>query len=196
MKYRIPKEWSDLKIKQFIELRAALEMRDVDQLDRNVYIVSALLGKDIESVEANLSLSELHSVIAKTTFTKELPTKKPASKFVLAGKLWRVDLEMKDILPAQYIDLSLLTKTEEDIIENMHEIMAVFCRPYFKKKYDSKKAKEYAGIFYHEMPCDFAYASALFFYHLYKVLLAGTQTYLLEEAEKLTKEVISQSQSA
>lgn len=186
---RIPQKWSDLKIKQFIELRAALEMRDIESLDRNVLIVSALLDKPVEWVEENLSLVDLTNIIGQCTFTKELPPAKAAKRFFLGGKLWRMDLEMKNILPAQYIDISLLTKTDEDIIENMHKIMAIFCRPWYQRKYDSRKAEKYAEIFYKDMSSDFAYSSALFFYHLYTASLDATRTYLLKQAEELMKKV-------
>lgn len=186
---KTPQSWKELKINQFIELRAALEMRDIDALDRNVLIVAALLNKRVYWVEENLSLSDVAKVISEAKFTTELPQGKAARRFILGGRLWKVDLNVNEILPAQYIDLSLITKTEEDVIDNLHKIMAIFCRPITQKKYDSKKAAGYAELFYTKMSSEFAYQTALFFYHLYNELHAATQTYLVQQAEKIMSEV-------
>lgn len=193
---KLPSSWHDLKINQFIELRAALEMRDVDALDRNVLIVSALINKSVEWVEANMSLSDLTNVIANCKFTSELPSGNTAKYFWLGGKLWRVDLDVSKIIPAQYIDLSLITKTEDDVIDNMHKIMSIFCRPISQSKYDSVKAEKHAQLFYQKMSSHFAYTTAVFFYHLFNELFSATQTYLVEQAKAIAMELKNESQLA
>ncbi len=192
---KIPQSWSDLNINQFIELRAALEMRDVEALDRNVLIVSALLNKSVEWVEEHLRLQDLTEIIAQCKFTAQLPSEKPIKYFWLNGTLWKCDLHVNKILPAQYIDLSLITKSEDEIIDNLHKIMAIFCRPIWQGKYNSDKANKHAEVFYKKMNSEVAYSLAVFFCNLYTELYNATQTYLVGEALKNLKEV-NQNQSA
>lgn len=177
MGMRVPQSWKEVSINKFLNIRAALEMRDVDKLDRNVFLAAAILGKSVDWVEDNMTLEQIGEVIRKTTFAAHLPQGKPRKLFYLSGKLWVVELQAKNILPAQLIDLTALTQTPESTIENTARIMATICRPAFRK-YNSDKVDEYAKLFGEKLRFDIAHNTALFFCELYTEFLVATNDYL------------------
>lgn len=171
-------------------------MRDVDNLDRKTLIVSALIDKPEEWVDDNLSLAQCNAIISKTKFIDELPTRPAKARFILGGRLWKIELNPAELVPAQFVDLSILTKTEGDVIDNMHKILAVLCWPHFApKKYDSKKSNEYAELFYNHMPVDYAYGVAVFFCDLLEKYLAATMDYLDTEIQTVMKNLQSKQEA-
>ena len=187
MALTIPKSWKDININQFLQIHAALEMRDIDTLDRNIYLAAALLNTNVDWVEDNMTLQQIGQVIREASFAQEEPKGKVKKYFWLNGRLWKVELEAKNITPAQFFDLSTYTKTPQETVDNVAKIMATICRPVFTK-YDSDKIEARAKMFGEKMRFDFAYATALFFWGLYNKFCDATLTYLAERLKVKTKE--------
>lgn len=187
MALTIPKSWKDININQFLQIHAALEMRDIDTLDRNIYLAAALLNTNVDWVEDNMTLQQIGQVIREASFAQEEPTGKVKKYFWLNGRLWKVELEAKNITPAQFFDLSTYTKTPQETVDNVAKIMATICRPIFTK-YDSDKIESRAKMFGEKMRFDFAYATSLFFWGLYNKFCDATLTYLAERLKVKTKE--------
>lgn len=187
MALTIPKSWKDININQFLQIHAALEMRDIDTLDRNIYLAAALLNTNVDWVEDNMTLQQIGQVIREASFAQEEPTGKVKKYFWLNGRLWKVELEAKNITPAQFFDLSTYTKTPQETVDNVAKIMATICRPIFTK-YDSDKIEARAKMFGEKMRFDFAYATSLFFWGLYNKFCDATLTYLAERLKVKTKE--------
>jgi hypothetical protein len=187
MALTIPKSWKDININQFLQIHAALEMRDIDTLDRNIYLAAALLNTNVDWVEDNMTLQQIGQVIREASFAQEEPTGKVKKYFWLNGRLWKVELEAKNITPAQFFDLSTYTKTPQETVDNVAKIMATICRPVFGK-YDSDKIESRAKMFGEKMRFDFAYATSLFFWGLYNKFCDATLTYLAERLKVKTKE--------
>jgi hypothetical protein len=187
MALTIPKSWKDININQFLQIHAALEMRDIDTLDRNIYLAAALLNTNVDWVEDNMTLQQIGQVIREASFAQEEPKGKVKKYFWLNGRLWKVELEAKNITPAQFFDLSTYTKTPQETVDNVAKIMATICRPIFTK-YDSDKIEARAKMFGEKMRFDFAYATALFFWGLYNKFCDATLTYLADRLKEKTKE--------
>jgi hypothetical protein len=187
MALTIPKSWKDININQFLQIHAALEMRDIDTLDRNIYLAAALLNTNVDWVEDNMTLQQIGQVIREASFAQEEPKGKVKKYFWLNGRLWKVELEAKNITPAQFFDLSTYTKTPQETVDNVAKIMATICRPIFTK-YDSDKIEARAKMFGEKMRFDFAYATSLFFWGLYNKFCDATLTYLAERLKVKTKE--------
>jgi hypothetical protein len=187
MALTIPKSWKDININQFLQIHAALEMRDIDTLDRNIYLAAALLNTNVDWVEDNMTLQQIGQVIREASFAQEEPKGKVKKYFWLSGKLWKVELEAKNITPAQFFDLSTYTKTPQETVDNVAKIMATICRPIFTK-YDSDKIEARAKMFGEKMRFDFAYATSLFFWGLYNKFCDATLTYLADRLKVKTKE--------
>jgi hypothetical protein len=187
MALTIPKSWKDININQFLQIHAALEMRDIDTLDRNIYLAAALLNTNVDWVEDNMTLQQIGQVIREASFAQEEPKGKVKKYFWLNGRLWIVELEAKNITPAQFFDLSTYTKTPQETVDNVAKIMATICRPIFTK-YDSDKIEARAKMFGEKMRFDFAYATSLFFWGLYNKFCNATLTYLADRLKEKTKE--------
>jgi hypothetical protein len=187
MALTIPKSWKDININQFLQIHAALEMRDIDTLDRNIYLAAALINTNVDWVEDNMTLQQIGQVIREASFAQEEPKGKVKKYFWLNGRLWKVELEAKNITPAQFFDLSTYTKTPQETVDNVAKIMATICRPIFTK-YDSDKIEARAKMFGEKMRFDFAYATSLFFWALYNKFCDATLTYLADRLKVKTKE--------
>jgi hypothetical protein len=187
MALTIPKSWKDININQFLQIHAALEMRDIDTLDRNIYLAAALLNTNVDWVEDNMTLQQIGQVIREASFAQEEPKGKVKKYFWLNGRLWKVELEAKNITPAQFFDLSTYTKTPQETVDNVAKIMATICRPIYTK-YDSDKIEARAKMFGEKMRFDFAYATSLFFWGLYNKFCDATLTYLADRLKVKTKE--------
>lgn len=187
MGLKIPKSWSDISINQFLNIQSALEMRDVSKLDRNILLCAAILKTDSEWVEDNMTLEQVYKVIQQTTFAHDLPKARVRKYFWCGGKLFKVELHAKNILPSQFIDISTMTKNSQETLDNTAKIMATICRPVFSK-YDSSKVDEYSKLFGEKLRFDIAYSTALFFWELYNEFLNATLTYLKEQRKALKAE--------
>jgi hypothetical protein len=188
MALTIPKSWKDVSINQFLQIHAALEMRDVDTLDRNIYLAAALLNTSADWVEDNMTLQQIGRLVRETSFAQEEPKGKVKKYFLLAGRLWKVELEAKNITPAQFFDISTYTKTPQETVDNVAKIMATICRPVFGK-YDSNKIEARAKLFGEKMRFDMAYATALFFWSLYNKFCDAILTSLAERLKEKTNQL-------
>lgn len=184
---KIPKSWKQVPINKLLNIHAALEMRDMDKLDRNVYLCSAIIGKSTEWVESNLSLIQIRDIISQCTFAAAMPKDMVRKHFWCGGKLWKVELEAKNITPGQFMDITTYTQTPEQTLENTARIMATICRPVFGK-YDSRKVDEVAKMFGERLRFDVAHSTAVFFCRLYTSFLRTTHDYLVGVKTKMGKE--------
>lgn len=180
---KIPKSWKQVPINKLLNIHAALEMRDIDTLDRNVYLCAAIIDKPTEWVESNLSLIQIRDIISQCTFAVSMPKDMVRKRFWCGGKLWVVELEAKNITPGQFMDITTYTQTREQTVENTARIMATICRPAFGK-YDSRKVNEVAKMFGEQLRFDVAHSTALFFCRLYTSFLTATKDYLMEVKTK------------
>lgn len=188
---KIPKSWRQVPINKLLNIHAALEMRDIDKLDRNVYLCAAIIGKPTEWVESNLSLIQIRDIITQCTFAASMPNDMVRKYFWCGGRLWKVELEAKNITPGQFMDITTYTQTNEQTLENTARIMATICRPVFGK-YDSKNVDKIAKLFGEKLRFDVAHSTALFFCSLYTKFLKATADYLTEaKMKKATSQALN-----
>lgn len=179
---KAPNRWSEIKIHQFYELRALLEMRDLPNIDKNVQLLSVLTGKPIDVIE-DLTFNQIASHIAGISFVDKMP-KAAAKRYIFVrGCIFKVHLDPSKITPAQFIDLSMFTKDANTIIENIHNILAVICTPVFRK-YNGKSHKKRADLFVEHLDVETAYGIALFFCRLINAFLPAISDYLEQTARE------------
>ena len=68
---KVAKSWKEVTIKQFQEVYLILMEQDLEPLDRNIHLISALSVKNFEEVES-LPFSEFKRLVKQTEFLHSL----------------------------------------------------------------------------------------------------------------------------
>ena len=187
MQIQLPKDWSQVTLKQFQAIQALLEDEGT-VYTKNAEIISVVSGMDMEEVE-KLSLKSYTKVMEALKFITEPIDNTLTRRFKLNGKKYRVVHDVYELSGGQYITLQHLLKNPDKVIDNLHHIMAVFVIPYEKRwygwkrtEYDSNKHNEIAEEML-ECPIDIIHPLSGFF-------LDNWQRYaehMLESSVKETK---------
>jgi hypothetical protein len=139
MKITLPKDWSQVTLKQFQAIQALLEDEGT-VYSKNAEIISVVSGMDISEVE-RLSLESYTKVMNALEFITQPIEKKLKRDFKLNGKRYRVVHDIYQITGGQYITLQHLLGNPESVIDNLHHIMAVFVIPYERKWWGWKRGE-------------------------------------------------------
>jgi hypothetical protein len=196
---KICRTWDEVNIRQFIELSRLKE--DEDVINYYMKVVSILSGKPFAEVEA-MNITELKSALKLVKFVDELPSNSLIpTRIKLNGNTYDVQLRVDLLKGGQYIDLKTYTKNEQSIIDNMHNIIALFLQPmrkrfwwYVPQKYDVAQMQEAAADVLNHMSVGDAYPMAVFFWNLLLNLTDATHEYISKETMKEIKILSHQAQ--
>ena len=189
MKIELPKDWSAVTVRQFQALQGILK-EDGSKYEKNVAIISIMSGASVDEIET-FSLKTYAKCMRTLEFlTQPLPEEK-VSAFISNGKKYRVFSDVYDLNGGQYITLMHLLKEPEKVIDNLHEVMAVFCVPYAKKwwgwkrsEYDSKEHNKVAEEML-EVPMSIVQPLSAFFLTSYLTFAKVTLESSVRELEKI-----------
>jgi len=122
----LPTDWSDISIGKFQEIYAILKMPDGLVLEKDIKILAVLTGQS-EEVIGNVDMDDYAFMMNKITFINQFPSADHIPTQVkFDGVKYNLQMKMEKLKLAQYIDLELLSKTQDEIIYNMHKILAIF----------------------------------------------------------------------
>lgn len=183
MRIELPKSWSDVSIGQFIELAKAKENCE-DEIDMTVELLSIMSGVGRNEI-AKLSLTDITKLTNALQFLHTPLPDKIEQRVKVNGVDYYADLNVQKMSAGQYIDLKHWTKGT-NVIENLHDIMAVFYIP-VGKKYGEKDG--IADEFYKDMPITLAYPIALFFWNLCASWMQHIADYLHERSSHQMKKM-------
>jgi len=190
----IPKSFKDISITQFIAINDLLQDDSLDELDRNIKLISILTNQTVEQVE-NQSLTMLNFQIKNLGWLKELKFK-PEPKDFQVGKIYfKMPKDLTQITTAQFIDLSTYTENPENILMNLPNCLASICKTYRKigpfkvPKYLTFKEK--AEILNKANIGD-VYPNLLFFWTLFEESLPDIQLYLNQQITEIVKEAMTE----
>jgi hypothetical protein len=191
-------KYADLTIKQFLNCKRISELQ-IDKVDKNVRLLAEISGKTIDEIES-LPLTELKAKLKYITNLDTIPEgQKVKMVFKVNGKWYKCIWKTQELSAAQYIDVAHFTKDPEQIIYNIHNIMAATCVPMkyglFQQKYDGSKHAEISEAFYNHMKIETAYPIMLFFCKYSEELAAATLTYLAKEAKEIQELLAASTQS-
>ena len=189
MKIELPKDWTQVSLKQFQAIQAMLK-DEGDVYQKNTELISILSGKDIKEIE-KIALKGYTQILKVLEFINEPIENKLTNSFKLNGKKYRVISDIYKLNGGQYITLQHLLKDSESVIDNLHQIMAVFAVPYERKwwgwkrgKYDSDQHEEIAEEML-QLPISIAQPLSTFFFENWKRSVER----MLESSEKQTREI-------
>jgi hypothetical protein len=162
MRVELPASWKDVTIKQFIEL-AKVKAKSEDEIDMTVEIISVMSGLERQKI-AQLGLSDLKKLFTALTFLDSPIPDQCQQRIKVKGVVYYSDFTIENFTAGQYIDLKHFIKGD-DVIANIHNILAIFFLP-VGKKYNEKPHAEVAEDFLNEVSISVAYPVALFFWSL------------------------------
>lgn len=185
-----------ISIKKFQELYS-ISLVDTDELSKSSLLVQCLTGMNEEQVN-QLPIDKYNKLCGRILnefklFNQELSDNKPKQFVWLKGKLYYFVYDIKKMNAAKYVEIATYS---QDVIGNLHRIMATMCKP-VKMTWkglkvidvDSKNHEEISNELL-ELDFSFAYHSSVFFWAVLTESMKSLSTYSNQKEEE-AKEVIS-----
>jgi hypothetical protein len=149
MKIELPNSWEGVTIEQFQALQGILEEKG-DEYATNVAIISIMSGVSVDVIET-YALKTYAKCMRTLSFLSEQLVGEVQKVVEFGGVRYNVISDVYNLNGGQYITLMHLMKDPDKVIDQLHEIMAVFLVPkkrtwygWKKQPYNSKKHKEVA----------------------------------------------------
>lgn len=187
MKIEIPTSYKDVNLNTFIKLYR-IEKSELEPFEKKIALVSAITGVTESELE-DLSLETFTGIYNKMKFLNEDISSKIKQVVTVKGVEYNVCLQVEKLSGGRYIDLKEFTKT--DVIENIHNVMAILCTEK-GKEYDSNIHKDKAELFLEHMSIDDAYPISRFFLNVYEGLMKDIQRSLELKLKKNKKNLKKQ----
>ena len=191
MKVSIPKSWASITIEQFPLIYDIIKDKDIEPIDKEVRLISILTGLSVAEIE-DIELGHLRELIKKVRFIFKLEFPQPVEWFNHAGYKWNVNYDISKITSADFISLTKLSTTEDDVIMNMAEITSIFVKPYKRKWFryvpvqmDYKERLELIKT----INVGVIYPVCVFFCKVLTNLLPVIKGYLETEKEKILQKI-------
>jgi hypothetical protein len=169
-------------ISKFQELYK-ISLMDINEAEKSALLVQEFTGMNEAQVNA-MPLKKFNSLCAKINknfeaYGKELDDKKPQKYVWVKNRLYLLeyDLAKPPMNAGRYVELATYS---DDIIGNLHKIMATMCTPLkFTFKGLKRKEKNHKQVADDMLDIDFevAYQSAVFFYAVFSKSILASATY-------------------
>jgi hypothetical protein len=132
MRVTIPKSWTSITIDQFPLIYDIIKDNDIEPIDKEIRLISIITGLPVATIEA-IELGQLRELIKKVRFIFKMEFPKAVEVFNYQGYKWHVNYDITKISAADFISLTKLTATEEDVMANLAEVVSIFVKPYKRK---------------------------------------------------------------
>jgi hypothetical protein len=169
-------------ISKFQELYK-ISLMDINEAEKSALLVQEFTGMSEAQVNA-MPLKKFNKLCAEINkkfdaFGIELDEKKPQKYIAVKGRLYLLeyDLAKPPMNAGRYVELATYS---DDVIGNLHKIMATMCTPLkFTLKGLKRKEKNHRQVAEDMLDIDFsvAYHSAVFFYAVFSKSITASATY-------------------
>jgi hypothetical protein len=138
-KYNLPTSFDELTILQYQRI---LDTDLTDNIKKNFHYISILLDVDINAIN-DLTLFQLQQINTAFQFLhNEIPSTKVVNSITLKdGLTLYLNKNFQELSLGEFVDLDTLFK--EDIVPNIHKIIAILYRP--------KKEESFANTIYQKL---------------------------------------------
>ena len=183
-------DWSDITIGQFQELTSIKNGVYDYAIEKEIAVISCITGIGVDELEARPKTTLL-DIAKDTEFIKQPIPDRLRGSFNIGMKRFDIQLNSQNISAEQFILLNKYTTDEANTIENMHYIMAVLTnqKRWFKSLPFSEDFEGKAQLFKEKLSIGVAYPAAVFFCKVYKSWLDLIETYLIQKAVTMKKEM-------
>ncbi len=137
MKIELPNNWEGVTIEQFQALQKILAEKG-DEYATNVAIISIMSGVPVDEIET-YALKTYAKCMRTLSFLSEQLVGEVQKVVEFEGLRYDVITDVYKLNGGQYITLMHLMKDPDKVIDQLHEVMAVFLVPKKKTWYGWKK---------------------------------------------------------
>ena len=129
MKIELPTSWHDISIEKFPLIYDIVRDKEIDAIDREIRVISILADITVAEVE-KIRIDQLKELIKAVNFIFKMEFPKSVEMFKHNGFRWVVNYDITKLSAGDFISLSKLTESEESIIGNLPQLVAMFVKPY------------------------------------------------------------------
>jgi len=179
-------------ISKFQELYK-ISLMDINEAEKSALLVQEFTGLN-ESQVNKMPLKKFNTLCAKINkkfeaYGVELDNKKPSKYVAVKGRLYLLeyDLAKPPMNAGRYVELATYS---EDVIGNLHKIMATMCTPLkFTLKGLKRKEKNHRQVAEDMLDIDFevAYHACVFFYAVFSKSIQASASYFKTIATETAK---------
>ena len=192
MKIELPNSWSGVTVEQFQALQRILAEKG-DEYATNVAIISIMSGVPVDEIET-YSLKTYAKCMQTLSFLTEQLVGEVQKAVEFGGVRYDVITDVYNLNGGQYITLMHLMKDPDKVIDQLHEVMAVFLVPkkktwygWKKGKYDPEKHKEVSEAML-QAPMTIVQPLSAFFLSSYLMSAKHILESSVRKAEKVKKQ--------
>jgi len=190
-KYVIPNHIKNLPIGKFQEIS---RVKTADEFKKTIEYITILTGLD-EKVIREIDIEDVRLLM--NNFNFDINKETPLIEAVKIDKIYKFDKDLDNMVFGMFVDLTEMTKEPEEIIDNIHLIMAILYRPVIKQKLFSRKlviepynmetVKERAEFFKNNMTMDKIIGALFFFINLKLKYIQNLEGYLQPIMKEMTE---------
>lgn len=196
MRVSIPKSWTSITIEQFPLIYDIIKDESIEPIDKEVRLISIITGLTVDEV-SNIEIGQLKDLVKRVRFIFKMEFPKPVDTFKYNGYVWHVNYDITKLSASDFISLTKLTATEDDVMLNLAEIVSIFIKPYKRKwfKYvpvDMEYNDKLAII--KTIDVGTIYPVCVFFCKVLTNLLPVIMDYLEKEKQEIMKKIAKEIQ--
>lgn len=191
MTIEIPNSWHEISIGKFPLIYDIVRDKEIDAIDREIRVISIITDIPVADVE-RIRIDQLKELIKSVNFIFHMEFPKAVEVFKHNGYRWIVNYDISKLSAGEFISLAKLTESEESIIANLPQLVAMFVKPYkfnwFKYKeveMDYKERVEHIK----SMNVGIVYPLCVFFCKVIENLYPTIEDYLVNQMKE-AREVI------
>ena len=199
MTITIPNTWHEISIDKFPLIYDIVRDKEIDAIDREIRIISIIADIPVHEVE-RIRIDQLKELIKSVNFIFQMEFPKAVEVFKHNNYRWIVNYDITKLNAGDFISLAKLTESEESIIANLTQLVAMFVKPYklnwlkYKEvEMDYKERVEHIK----SMNVGIVYPLCVFFCKLIENLYPTIEDYLVnqmkEARETIQKELKEQN---
>ena len=171
--FEYPEKWSELTLRKFQELNIIKE--DTDEIDKIIKINSALTGIPEDALLA-LPYTEFNKITNNCRFVFEKTDDSELRyTFEIEGIKYGLSYDIAKMSTGEFLDLDSYVRDQDNMIGNLHYVLAILYRPITKEdgrrkkpfcydieKYDSTNIDERAELFLDNVTADICISIMVF----------------------------------
>ena len=191
MTIEIPNSWHEISIGKFPLIYDIVRDKEIDAIDREIRVISIITDIPVAEVE-RIRIDQLKELIKSVNFIFHMEFPKAVEVFKHNGFRWIVNYDISKLSAGEFISLAKLTESEESIIANLPQLVAMFVKPYklswlkYKEvEMDYKERVEHIK----SMNVGIVYPLCVFFCKLIENLYPTIEDYLVNQMKE-AREVI------
>lgn len=176
--------WKNVSVWQWQQLQAIAKKNEDTELDKAVKTLAILTDRTENEIDS-LSVAKLTQELKGISWiSKEEAKPKPVDVIKVHGRRYRCIYDIRNIPFARYIESKFFA---EDVVLNLHKIMASMVRPmkltwrgWKVAKYDASKHEDYAQDLL-SAPFEAVYGSVVFFCQVFSDSIKSSRDFMTQD---------------